>query len=171
MGFVPEGQADSSQARSAWSPGTSCLATIAPSLRDEPLRADALCASSPGTSCLAVPPGQKNRHRSASHYLRAPGLDPPVTRDEEPSQTVLIFVPFIPGLRTRSGCIEDCCSIPQRDCGRFSRPSLLSTTVKAKFRSRFGFKELEGSRCRSSRVNSIVSAIPAVVVTHQRLRE
>jgi hypothetical protein len=24
--------------------------------------------------------------------------------------------------------MEDCCSIPQRDCGRVSRPSLLSAT-------------------------------------------
>jgi hypothetical protein len=43
MYFVPEGQPDSSQARSAWSyevqvhryPGTSCLATIGLSLRDK----------------------------------------------------------------------------------------------------------------------------------------
>jgi FtsP/CotA-like multicopper oxidase with cupredoxin domain len=28
--------------------------------------------------------------------------------------------------------MEVCCSIPQRDCGRFSRPSLLSTTLKAR---------------------------------------
>jgi hypothetical protein len=30
--------------------------------------------------------------------------------------------------------MEDCCAIPQRDCGCFSRPSLLSTTVKGKGR-------------------------------------
>jgi hypothetical protein len=56
-------------------PGTSCLATIVLSLRDK-----------------------TNRHRSASHYLRAPwvnpGLDPPVTSGRRTIPTVLIFVPF-----------------------------------------------------------------------------
>jgi len=28
--------------------------------------------------------------------------------------------------------MENCCSIPQRDCGRISRPSLLSTTDKVR---------------------------------------
>jgi len=58
-------------------PGTSCLATIVLSLRDK-----------------------TNRHRSASNYLRAPWVNPGwillSPRDEEPSQTVLIFVPFFP---------------------------------------------------------------------------
>src|SRR4029077_1959685 len=58
-------------------PGTSCLATIVLSLRDK-----------------------TNLHRSASNYLRAPWVNPGwillSPRDEEPSQTVLIFVPFPP---------------------------------------------------------------------------
>jgi hypothetical protein len=60
---------------------------------------------------------------------------------------------------TRSRFVEDCCSIPQRDCGRFSRPSLLSTTVKARNSDlTLDSKNWRESRWRRSRVNFIVLA-------------
>jgi hypothetical protein len=94
MAFVPEGQADSSQARSASGidlkrlrpggtvdaiflviPGTSCLSTIVLSLRDK-----------------------TNRHRVPRTIFELLGWILLSLRDEEPSQNILIFVPFIPGV-------------------------------------------------------------------------
>ena len=54
--------------------------------------------------------------------------------------------------------MEDCCSIPQRDCGRISRPSLLSTMIKARDSAlTLNSKNYRESRGCSSRVNFIVS--------------
>jgi hypothetical protein len=92
MAFVPEGQADSSQARSASGidvkrlrPGGTVEVIVSPSVSRigsiVPLDG-AIFLVIPGTSCLATTVlslrDKTNRHRSASHYLRAPGLDPPV---------------------------------------------------------------------------------------------
>src|SRR5271154_7318979 len=108
MAFVPEGQADSSQARSASGidvkrlrPGGTVEVIVSPSVSRigsiVPL-GRAIFLVIPGTSCLATIVlslrDKTNRHRSASHYLRAPVLDPPVTSGRRTIPNSPIFAPF-----------------------------------------------------------------------------